>query len=41
MHDRNENKVQSECEDEENKIDKRKNNVINNVNINMPIINLG
>ena len=29
MRDRNENKVQSECEDEENKIDKSKNNGIN------------
>ena len=35
MHDRNENKVQSECEDEESKIDKSKNNGIFNVNINL------
>ena len=35
MHDRNENKVQSECEYEESKIDKRKNNGIFNVNINL------
>ena len=34
MHDRNENKVQSECEYEESKIDKSKNNGIN-VNINL------
>ena len=34
MRDKSENKVQSECEDEESKIDKSKNNGIN-VNINL------
>ena len=34
MHDRKETKVQSECEDEESKIDKSTNNGIN-VNINL------